>query len=235
MADLAVGISKTTVEALVNKFKSAVKEEADLWQIVQHDLVFIKDEFEMMESFLNTADGQCVKNNVMKTWVRQVGDLSYNLEDCAELVDHLDTKRSWWGFCLRLMPTWCKSGAAQPLDEAVAEIKLLKARVEEVSQRNMRYNLIDCSGSKSVVQMQQVTAANATSFDILDAANNSREDNNLQVISVCGTGGELGTVSIIREAYNDSRIKKNFKCRAWVKLMHPFNPQEFIRNMVVQF
>lgn len=55
MADLAIGISKTVVEKLMNKVRSAVKEEAEKWQILQHDIVFIKDEFEMMQSFLNTT------------------------------------------------------------------------------------------------------------------------------------------------------------------------------------
>jgi TRAP-type C4-dicarboxylate transport system substrate-binding protein len=73
MADLAIGISKSVVEKLVNKVKTAVKEEAEKWQILQRDIIFIKDEFEMMESFLNTTGGEHMKNNqVARTWVRQV-------------------------------------------------------------------------------------------------------------------------------------------------------------------
>jgi len=62
-----------------------------------------------------------------------------------------------------------------------------------------------------------------------------REDKELQVISICGTGGDHGKISIIRKAYGDQRIHKNFQCRAWVKLQHPFNPHEFIRSLVAQF
>ena len=76
MADLAIGISKTMVEALVNKVKSTIKEEEELWQIVQRDTVFMKDEFEMMQPFLKTADWERIKNNVVRTWVSQVRDLS---------------------------------------------------------------------------------------------------------------------------------------------------------------
>jgi len=70
MADLAIGISKTVVEKLVNKVRSAVKEEAEKWQILQRDIVFIKDEFEMMQSFLNTTGRERMKNQVARTWVR---------------------------------------------------------------------------------------------------------------------------------------------------------------------
>ncbi|CAN6372961.1 unnamed protein product [Urochloa humidicola] len=47
MADLAVGLSRTAVQLLADKVKSAIKEEAEKWQIVERDLVFITGEFEI--------------------------------------------------------------------------------------------------------------------------------------------------------------------------------------------
>lgn len=245
MADLAIGISRTAVQLLADKVSTAIKEEAEQWQNVQRDLVFITGEFEMMQSFLNVADAERVRNDVVWTWVRQVRDLSYDTEDCIEFVLQLDTKkRSWW---LRLLSSCGKTGAALPVDEAVAETTLLRARVVDVSQRNIRYNLIVDSGSKPINQQVQRTAASSTSsFDILTNAVKktspldlpgliTREDEDLQVISVCGPEGDLGKVAIIRKLYGDSRIYKEFECRAWVKLMEPFNAHEFIRTLMIQF
>ncbi|XP_066334177.1 disease resistance protein Pik-2-like [Miscanthus floridulus] len=249
MADLAVGISKAAVEALVSKVQSAIKEDAEKWLTVQRDLVFITGEFEMMRSFLDTASEEHVKNKIVGTWVRQVRDLSNDVEDSIDFILHIDTtKRSWW---LRLLPS-CggKTGALLPVDEAVAETTLLRARVVDVSQRNIRYNLISDSGSKPLaLPPQEMAAASTRSFgDILLNATKKksglsddlagliiREDKELQVISICGTGGDHGKISIIRKAYGDQRIHKNFQCRAWVKLQHPFNPHEFIRSLVAQF
>ncbi|RCV38932.1 hypothetical protein SETIT_8G182300v2 [Setaria italica] len=245
MADLAIGISRTAVQLLADKVRTAIKEEAEQWQIVQRDLVFITGEFEMMQSFLNVADAERVRNDVVWTWVRQVRDLSYDTEDCIEFVLQLDTnKRSWW---LRLLPSCGKTEAALPVDEAVAETTLLRARVVDVSQRNIRYNLIVDSGSKPINQQVQRAAASSTSsFDILTNAVKktgpldvpgliTREDKDLQVISVCGPEGDLGKVAIIRKLYGDSRIYKEFECRAWVKLMEPFNAHEFLRTLMIQF
>lgn len=253
MADLAIGISKTAIEALVNKVQSAIKEEEEQWQIVQHDLVFITDEFEMMQSFLNSADRKLVKNTVVRTWVRQVRDLSYDAEDCIEFVLHLDTKKSSVWF--RMLPFFCKCckvGVDLPLDQVVTEIKQLKRRVEDVSQRNIRYRLISDSGSESRTQQRFASGSGSgkPGFDILAEARETtamagglddltklikEESDALQVISVWGTGDDLGTVSIIRNMYEDSRRLKEFKHRAWVKVMDPVNPHEFIRSMVVQF
>jgi hypothetical protein len=76
MADLAIGLSEKVVDGLVKKVEAAIKEEQELWQTVERDSLFIKDEFQMMKSFLKTADSDRVRNNVVRTWVRQVRDLS---------------------------------------------------------------------------------------------------------------------------------------------------------------
>ncbi|CAL4991659.1 unnamed protein product [Urochloa decumbens] len=245
MADLSFGISKAVVQSLADKVKTALKEEAEHWQIVQRDLVFITGEFEMMQSFLNVADAERVRNDVVRTWVRQVRDLSYDVEDCIDFVLQLDTNKwSWW---LRLFPSCGKAGAAAlPVDEAVAETTLLRARVVDVSQRNIRYNLIVDTGSKPIDQVQKIPAANASSFDMLiNAVHKSglldlaglitRKDKDLQVTSVYGPEGDLGKVAIIRKVYTDSRIYDEFECRAWVKLMEPFNAHELIWTLMIQF
>ncbi|TVT98709.1 hypothetical protein EJB05_55938, partial [Eragrostis curvula] len=249
MADLAFGISKTAVQSLADKVRSAIKEEAEKWQIVQRDLVFIKGEFEMMQAFLDIGGAQHVKNSVGRTWVRQVHDLSYDTEDWMEFVLHLEPRRSGW---LRRMLPSCIEAAAQPLDEAVDEIKQLKARVEDVSKRNLRYNLIGDSGSNPVAQMEQTLASSTRALDVFVKARDAEKDRaavmqlkslittadrNLSVVSVCGIGGDLGTTSLVRKVYEDSEICSKFKLRAWMKLVHdPFSPsQVFLLDMAKQF
>ncbi|CAM0874884.1 unnamed protein product [Alopecurus aequalis] len=249
MADLAVGLAKSVVEGALTKAQTAIEEDSRLRQSAQRDLVFITGEFQMMQSFLKLADDERTKNIVVRTWVRQIRELAYDVEDCIEFVLHLERKSQWWR---RLLPAFI-AAATQPLDEAVAEIRQLKARVEDVSSRNARYSLISDSGSKPAVVQQQPPAAaraamGAAAFSMLVEATDiakrqhgdltqliTKKDDGLQVISVWGTGGDLGTLSIIRKAYNDPEICQNFNYRAWVKLTHPFNPLELIRSLKVQF
>jgi hypothetical protein len=107
----------------------------------------------MMQSFLNVADEERASNSVVRTWVRQVRDLAYNVEDCIEYVIHLDKAPDWYCRCI---PRFIRPQL--PLDKAVAEIKLLKGRVEEVSHRNMRYNLATTS---SVIQVPSPSRSNS--------------------------------------------------------------------------
>ncbi|CAD6254132.1 unnamed protein product [Miscanthus lutarioriparius] len=251
MADLAVSLAKSVVEGAVTKALAAIEEEAALRQSTQNDLAFITGEFQMMQSFLNVADEERVRNSVVRTWVRQVRDLAYNVEDCIEYVIHLDKAPDW---CCRCIPRFIRPQL--PLDKAVAEIKLLKGRVEEVSLRNMRYNLISDSGSKPVTQQQLVpsgASVGATTFAMLNKARDTtkmqrglgdltkllitkKPGGDLGVISVWAAGGNAAdTTPIIREAYGEPEICGSFGCRGWAKLTHPFSPHEFQRSLLIQF
>jgi hypothetical protein len=208
----------------------------------------------MMQSFLQVADGERLKNVVVKTWVRQIRDLAYDVEDCIEFVVHLDKRNRWWIRSLQplrwAMP--CLSSAPLQLDEAVGELDRLKARVEEVSMRNARYNLISDTGSKPEGQpaSRDSDGGAATAFSRLIKATDAqkslqlqgdltqllaeKEDGDLGVISVWGTGrGDIGTTSIVWSAYADRQT--SFDCRAWVKLRYPFNPDEFVHSLMTQF
>lgn len=250
MADLPIAIPKKVVQLVAERVKSAIKEEEEQWQIVQRDLVFITDEFEMTQSFLNSADGKRIMNHVVRTWVRQVRDLSHDVEDCIEFVLHLDTdKRPWWrrrSWWLRLPPSCCRM--VLPVDEAVAEITQLKARVVDVGQRNTRYNLIsdDDSGSSKTPTPATPSAFRTLTVDAGAAPTDrslsdisevmDRDDKSRRVISVCGASrGDREIISVIRKLYDKGRTRKDFQRRAWVKLVHPFNPHDFIRSLMTQF
>ncbi|KQJ88888.1 disease resistance protein RPP13 [Brachypodium distachyon] len=256
MADLVVGLAKSVVEGALTKAQSAIEEEAKLRQSAQRDLVFITGEFQMMQSFLNVADAERLGNPVVRTWVRQIRELAYDVEDCVEFVVHLDKRSLWWR---RLLPpSFLPRAAASQLDEAVGELEHLKARVEDVSARNARYSLISDSGSKPAKKPKASAAAAAggggaaAAFSLLIEARDAskrqqgigdltqfltKKDDGLelQVISVWGTAGDLGAASLIRKAYNDPEIHPAFKRRAWVKIMHPFDPLQFIRSLMAQF
>ncbi|KAF7110936.1 hypothetical protein CFC21_110998 [Triticum aestivum] len=249
MADLAVGLSKTVVAEALTKVQSAIDEDNKLRHKAQRDLVTITLEFEMMQSFLNVANGgrAAAMNNLVRTWVRHVRELAYDLEDCVEFVVHLDGKPVFWR---RLLPA-CVVGPL-PLDQAVAEIEVIKGRAEELSACYSRYSCIGEPVSNLVMLQQQQASgrgAGAVAADMLIEARDSakrqqflgdlaqlitNKDKDLQVISVWGTCGDLGTTSIIRKAYNDPEICRSFACRVWVKLMHPFNPHEFVWRFMAQ-
>jgi hypothetical protein len=245
MEKLVVGLAKSVVEGALTKVQSAIEEDENLRQRAQSNLAFMTVEFEMMQSFLDVANSESAKNKLVATWVRHVRKVAYDVQDCIDLVIHLDDRSTWRR---RLLPPCWREPL--PLDVAVAEIEQLKARVEDVSKCYKRYNLINDSGSKIVMMEQPGSRATAANMliearhatkrrqglgDLTQLITTRDNDLQVQVISVWGAGGHHGTTSIIRKAYNDPEICENFTCRAWVKLTRPFNSDKFIRSFMTQF
>ncbi|XP_047050340.1 uncharacterized protein LOC124655505 [Lolium rigidum] len=254
MADFALGLTKTAVEGTLSRVQLAIDEENKLRVTAKQDLRYITAEFQMMQSFLKVASKERANNEVVRTWVRQLRDLAFDVEDCVEFVVHLDNNSAlvWlW----RLVPSCMAPLRTRELDRAVAELKQLKARVEDASQRNTRYNLISDSGSlpKTTTPAEQaaLVTANSSAFHMLTEvweASGKRcgmtnleklimsEGSDLQMISVwASTTADLGATSIFSILYGDPEIRRAFKRRAWVQLTHPFKPDEFLKSLLTQF
>lgn len=265
MAELALGLTKTVVQGALSRIQGAIEEEEKLKEGVQQDLEFITGEFQMMQSFLKVANKERArKNEVVRAWVRQLRDLAFDVEDWVEFVAHLEKDESWCSCACgwRLVPSWAVPRCLEPprdLDVATAEMKLLKARVHDVSQRNTRYNLFSSrddddsgldSNSKAVVPTG--SDLSSTLFQILrqtweDHSYRLRKaaglpklitsevvGNDLQVIWLWESGDACYTSELIHKAYQDKKICESFKLCAWVKIMHPFNLQAFLNTLAAQ-
>ncbi|KAF7105586.1 hypothetical protein CFC21_106375 [Triticum aestivum] len=245
MEATVLSVGKSVVIGALNCAKSAVAEEVALQLGVQRDHVFITDELEMMQAFLMAAHEEEDDNKVIKTWVKQVRDVAYDVEDCLQdLVVRLE-KLSWWR--LPFMLLYRRSVAKQMKD--------LRAKVEDISQRNVRYRLIVGSAASKIKPTTAAAEQSAIKTEVLlhisqatrsallekekkkvDLVKLVMEDkNDLRVIAVWGASSNVGVTSIIRAAYDNASVRGQFQCRAWVRMIQPFHPNDFFVSMVRQF
>ncbi|KAM0862272.1 hypothetical protein ACQ4PT_045390 [Festuca glaucescens] len=237
----AISLGKSVLNRAVRYAESAVAKEAALHLGIQRDQTFITDELEMMQGFLMTAhDDRDNHNRVVKIWVKQVRDVAYDVEDCLQdFAVRVMVRRSWWRIPRKLLHR----------RRVAKKMKELRAKVEDVSQRNLRYHLIKGSGSKPIsTEEQSVAIASATKSDIDEVRRQndkaklallrliSKKDDGLKVIAVSGknTVGLVET-SVVKRAYEDPRIHKKFECCAWIRLLQPFNLTKFLQSIVRQF
>lgn len=105
---------------------------------------YIKDELKTMHAFLRAAEVTKEKDELVKVWAEQVRDLAYDIEDCLEEftihVKHQSLSR-------QLMKLRHRHRIA-------VQIRSLKLRVQEVSNRNMRYNFIKSAPSREMDDFQ---------------------------------------------------------------------------------
>ncbi|KAG2565686.1 hypothetical protein PVAP13_7NG131736 [Panicum virgatum] len=245
MEATAVSIGKAVLNGALGYAKSKAAEEMALQLGVEDDVSFITDELEMMQSFLMAADEERAQTKVLTTWVKHVRDVSYNVED--NLVDfeiHAGREKP--------PILGCVPRNMRHRRRIAKEVKKLKAKVEDVSNRNLRYRLIKdgAGGSKpsSVGVEQGGTAGDVTSmFGIDEAWRQALEPKmdlsqlitsaevDLRVIAVWGTNSDLGKTSEISKVFDDPDVKKKFGCTAWLRLMRPFDQKGFLHSIVRQF
>ncbi|OEL24985.1 Disease resistance protein RPP13 [Dichanthelium oligosanthes] len=242
MESTVLSVSKFVLDGALGYAKSAVAEEVALQLGVRRHQAFVRDELEMMQAFLMAAHEERDEHRVVATWVKQVRDVAYDVEDCLQdfavrLGRHCS--RSWWRVPRALI--------VRP--RVFAQMKELRARVEDVSQRNERYRLIKGSGSMIAAAAGQSSSSmpGATMSGVDEARRQqnrakvdlirliSRKDEDLGVIAVWGAGSVLEDTPIIRTAYDYLKRNRRFECYAWTRVMRPFNPTEFLRNIIRQF
>jgi hypothetical protein len=81
----ALSVGKSVLNGALSYAKSALAEEVALQLGVRRDQVFITNELEMMQAFLESAHDEGDENNrVVKVWVKQVRDVAYDVEDTLQ-------------------------------------------------------------------------------------------------------------------------------------------------------
>ncbi|KAF8749905.1 hypothetical protein HU200_012531 [Digitaria exilis] len=141
MEPTVLSVGKSVLDGALRYATSAVAEEVSLQLGVRRDQAFIKDELEMMQAFLMAAHEERDEHRVVATWVKQVRDVAYDVEDCIQdFTVRLGDRYSWW-----LAPR-----VLIYRHRVSKQMKELRARVEDVSQRNARYQLIKGSSAASM-------------------------------------------------------------------------------------
>ncbi|XP_078169530.1 disease resistance protein Pik-2-like [Carex rostrata] len=230
MEAVAISTAKSTLNSVVKTAATAITDEIGLLLGVQEELFFIKEELQMMQGFLRAASTEKVKGVVVSIWVEQVQELAFDVEDCLQEASVYLKKKS----CL---PVMC---SVKKRDHIARKIRVLKTRIEDVSNRNQRYNLInkDDVGHAYDERTSTRSIANVQSLLVgLDKPKRKlvelilKEDG--EVISVVGMGG-LGKTTLAREVYCCQELRDKFKLFAWFTIQHPFNKEEFIESLAKQ-
>lgn len=171
MEATVLSVGKSAVKGALGYAQSAIAAEVALQLGVQRDQAFVRDELEMMQSFLMAAHGEQDDGKVVGTWVKQVRDLGYDVEDCLQDLAVRLEKPSWWRFLRTLLDR----------RHVAKQMKDLREKVEDVSQRNLRYRLIRspaaAADSKHVATTaNQNFAGSATMFGIDEARRAMKRD-----------------------------------------------------------
>ncbi|WVZ78692.1 hypothetical protein U9M48_026362 [Paspalum notatum var. saurae] len=244
MKATVLSVGKSVLDGALGFAKCTLAEEVALQLGVERDHAFIRDELEMMKSFLMLAHDERGSSNVVtETWVKQARDVAYDVEDnLNDFAIRVGKKRSWWRSPRTLQERW----------RIAKKMKDLRAKVEDVSQRNTRYQLIkvDSVSKPTAYAWQPSNTGRAVMSGIQEAWMQQQQAKarfvrlvddkakDLRVIAVWKTcSDDLGKESIVRWAYDYLARKAKIKCSAWIDLarMLSFEPIELLQTIVKEF
>ena len=132
MEAAVASVGKAVLNGLLSGAKATIAEESALTQVAKRDMVFLADELEEMQSTLRDAEEEENYRKVPRSRVRQLRSLAHDVEDCLQEYSVHWEKPSGW----RLARTMLER------HRIAAEMKGLRARVEDMNQRNLQYQLI---------------------------------------------------------------------------------------------
>ncbi|KAL6909651.1 hypothetical protein ACP4OV_001310 [Aristida adscensionis] len=235
-----LSMAKPVVRNVVRKAASAAADEMSLLTGVQKDIWYIQDEMGTMQAFLRAAEIKKEKNELLQVWAGQVRDLSY---DCEDYLDEFKVHVKNQSLSSQLLKLGDRHRIA-------IQIRNLRSRIEEVSKRNTRYNLISSLTADSIDEqdcyMEDIRNQSAHNIDesglvgseqpkaeILVLLDVNVDSGPAQTICVVGMGG-LGKTTLTRKVYESADIVDKFSPRAWIIVSQSFNRVELLKDVIRQ-
>ena len=144
--DLVVGASESTVKSLLGKLGSLLAQEYTLIRGVAGNLQYINDELTTMQSFLRdlgeVGDGRGRRHDhQMKDWMKQIRDLTYDIEDCVDDSGHRIRGLPCDMCCYFLVNSVYEVLTWWPRRDIAVKIANLKMRAQQIGERRHRYGV----------------------------------------------------------------------------------------------
>ncbi|KAF6992105.1 hypothetical protein CFC21_009135 [Triticum aestivum] len=240
MAGVSIGTG--AMNSLLGKLTALLSDEYNLLKRVRKEIQFLERELSSMRVLLERLAGMEEKlDGLAKGWRDKVRDLSYDIEDCIDrFMDRLgsgDAKPKFMKRMARRLKTlWARHDIA-------TQIKELKARVMEESERRDRYKLDESyySATRPVEIDPRITAIYEEVKGLVAMDGPMKhviallmdESKELKVVPIVGSGG-LGKTTLAMQVYRKIGPGGDFQCQACVSVSRILDLVNLLKDILSQ-
>jgi len=241
-------MTETIVTLVINELVQLIVHESKLLRGVHQQVLDIRDELESIQCFLKDTDKGGDLQDGVKTWVKQVREVAYHIEDVIdEYVLHMAQRLHQQSFLAFLHKIGRLLKKIKPHHNIATKIQDIKISVREIKERRERY------GFSSSDQGSSSRATNVTWHDPRVGSLFIEEDevvgieptreelvswlvggvSKRSVISVVGMGG-IGKTTLTKKVYENESVKGHFECRVWITVSQSYNVSKILMSMTKQ-
>nr|UBY07433.1 NBS-LRR disease resistance protein [Dasypyrum villosum] len=250
MAEAVFGAMGT----LLPKLADLLTEEYNLQKGVRGEIRFLEAEMEHMKAALlkiSEAPIDQPPDKQIKLWANDVRDLSYDLEDSIDkfmvrVETHAqDKSHSFKDFIDKSLSLLTKGRIRHKIG---IDIKDIKSRIEEVSERRDRYKVDGVAAAKptgptvdtlrqaalhrKATELVGIDEKSLEVVEMLTERDDQVSQKQLKVVSIVGSGG-LGKTTLANAVYE--KLKRKFDCVAFVTVSLNPNMKMIYMSLLRQF
>ncbi|CAK8564915.1 unnamed protein product [Lathyrus sativus] len=255
-------MAETTVSFVLEQLYKLALEEGTLLTGVHKDFDDIKVELESIHAFLKDADAKASddgggggSNEGVKTWVKQLREASFRIEDVIDYYSMYMAQRvnnSGSGCMVSLKMVFQIIKTLKLRHQIASEMKDIKLSIGGIKERSERYefkaeNGPGCSRGRGTTQSESFGDPRMASLFIEETQvvgfESSRNElvrclvegtKELMLVTVVGMGG-LGKTTLSNYVFNNQFVKKHFDCRSFITVSQSYTVRELLIDMVEKF
>uniref|UniRef100_A0A7N2M6J8 Uncharacterized protein n=2 Tax=Quercus lobata TaxID=97700 RepID=A0A7N2M6J8_QUELO len=247
-------MSEIAVSLVIENLVPLLFQEVRLLKGVHDKVASIKGELEIIQSFLKDADVRVEQenmSNVEKTWVKQIREEAYHIEDIIdEYILHIEKgplgPRQHFHFLRKFFQFIKKLKAKHVIASKIQDININLKEKRELAV-NYRFNTIEQGGlsnnTRNVTWYDPRVASLFIEEDEVVGIESHRDKlinwlvegpSNRTMISVVGIGG-VGKTTLVKKVYDNKKVVAHFDCHAWITVSQSYKKEDLFRDMIKQF
>ncbi|KAL4618521.1 hypothetical protein ACB092_06G016600 [Castanea dentata] len=246
-------MAESAFSLVIHNLVPLLAQEAKLLKGIHEEVKSIICEMDMIQSFLKDADIRVEKDhmdNVAKTWVKQVREEAYHIEDVIDkyILHFAKQPHGHWQCFYFLRKVFHIIMNLKARHVIAFEIQGINRKLENIKKSGERYgsNVIEQRRSNSdtisntwhdpriaslLIEEAEVVGIESHREKLINWL--VEEPSNRMVISTVGIGG-LGKTTLVKKVYENDKVRAHFDCRAWITVSQSYKMKELLTNMIKQ-